>query len=292
LRTASAILWVALVVLAAACSGGGGSGPAGGSSAASGARTARFTIVIPAPASAASEVRRRPTYISPSTVTLVVTAIYGTASPAPGEAVDVSPGSSACVAGSGGARSCTVSVAVQTGATELDVAALDANKHLLAHALVTLPAVSAPVIDITITLGGDPASVVLAIEGGEFAQGYAGTKTLDITALDADGNTIGLPGAFDLPISLTVSDGAISVSPATIVDPGQTATITYDGSPGANSVITASVVAQTGIVTTTTAVQVVGTGSPPPTATPGTTPTPTPLPQVSAIIIINGLPRH
>ncbi len=228
--------------------------------------------------------------MSPSTDTLVVTAIYGTASPAPGEAIDVSPGSNACVAGSGGARSCTVSVAVQTGATELDVAALDGNKHLLSHVLVTLPAVSAPIIDITVTLGGDPASVVLAIEGGEFAQGYAGSKTLDVTALDADGNTIGLPGAFDLPILLTVSDGAISVSPGTIVDPGQTATVTYDGSPGANSVITASVVGQTGTIATTTAVQVVGTGSPPPTATPGTTPTP--LPQVSAIIIINEKPRR
>ena len=281
MKATNVFLGIAFVAVSAACSaGGGGSSSGTGSGTASGPRTALLSIVIPAAGAGTLSRVRHPAYISPATQTLAIAAIYGTASPGPAEDVDVSAGSHACVAGAGGTRTCNVSVAVQTGATAFDVRAEDGGGKLLAHALVTLPDVSSPVVDISITLGGDPASVILAIVGGEFQAGVSGNRTLDVTAEDADDNVIGLPGAFDIPISLTASDASVSVSPAQIIDPGDTAVLFYDGNPTAQTVITASV---SGAISTTAVVRVVGTGPPP---TPGPTPTGSPNPTVTAIVII------
>jgi hypothetical protein len=292
-------LAVALLAATAACGGGGGSAPSGSSAAAS-SFTARLTIVIPPAASASVQSvagRRHAEYVSPSTVTVVVTGLYGSASPGPGEAVNVGPNSANCTTDTSGNRTCTVSVAVQQGATALDVAALDANGNLLAHAVVTLPAISNPIVDITVTLGGDPAHVTLLLVGGEFPVGVPGTRTLEVTAEDADGNAIGLPGAYDVPVALTASNASITIVPTLVIDPGDSAMVTYDGI-APNSSITASV---GGKLSTVAVVNAVGTGppvltlptpTPLPTATPLPTMTPSPGPSTgTAIIIINGRKR-
>jgi hypothetical protein len=300
-----------LLATSVACSGGGSSSASSTANPSGVARTARLSVVIPAataqPASAFASLRRRPDYVSPATQTIVVTALYGAAPPGAGEPVDVSPGSPNCTPSSGGTRTCNVSVAVLSGATALDVAARDAGNALLSHALVNIGGITGLIIDITVTLGGDARSTVLTLVDGEFEPGLISTRTLDVTALDADGNTIVLPGAFDVPVLLTASDGSISISPQMLFDPGDTATLTYNGNPTADTVVTASV---GGTISTTGVVRVVGSGPPatpvpPPSQLPTSSPTPQPVgtpivgPSPSptpatgiGIIIINGKPER
>lgn len=270
-------IMVALVssCLFAACAGGGGGSSSVPAAPQRSSYDARFTVTIPAPSVSSS--KRAPRYLSPSTRSLAIGVSYPSAA-ASTTVANLTPGSPGCTSAAAG-TTCTIDVTVQNGAQQFVVRAYDAvnaGGNLLGTTALAVPAgTGAPVVDVTVTLDGVVHAIVLALQGGPFTPGAAGTRTLLVTASDADGGTIVAPGNFSPPIVLSASDGAVRLSPSVVTSPGTTVTATYDGTPAAHTTLAAT--AGTSVGATLTAV---GTPTPAPTAAPTTAPVPSPSPTV------------
>lgn len=265
------------------CSGGGAgtSPPPVSTTAGDTTLTAQFSVTIPN-ATSASNSSRRPMYVSPSTQSFAVVAIYGTASPGIPFIVNTTPSSPGCSQTTNGLL-CNISVQVLRGATALSITAFDqinGQGNALAQTTVTIAQTSADVISLNVTLSGIVSRFTLALEGGAFTPGVSGSKVLDVNAFDQDGNFISLPGNYNAPIALVPSDSAISVFPNFVTAAGETVIATYDGTPAASSSITGFFTSNTSVVEV---IRAVGTL---PAPSPGPLPSVTPNPGATTIVII------
>jgi hypothetical protein len=272
---ASFIVLVSSCVFAA-CGGGGGNASSVPAAPQAGTYDARFQIFVPS-ATQPSSRARSPRYLSPSTRSLAIDVAYVSGAPATTIA-NVAPGFPGCTTTTQG-TTCDVEVAVNVGAQRFTVRAYDAangSGALLGTTTLAVPA-AAPgqsVVDVDITLDGVVRTVTLALSGGAFTPGLAATRTLTVTASDADGNAIVAPGNYTPPIALTTSDSDVTLSTTTVTSPSTVVTATYDGAATARTTVSAI------LGTTTTSAPVtlplVGGGA--------TTPTPAPSPTVNFTI--------
>jgi hypothetical protein len=296
-----ALVFIVCAALIAGCGGGGGA-PSPGSTNSGGQQiTTSMTITIPPRTTTTSSHTRRPKYVSPATESLTISAIYTDQTPVIPATVNVGPTEPGCSLQSSGATVCTISFQMLRGASGLNVFAYDQPDglgNLVAEAQDLLP--PQPDVNIIYTslcLSGVVSFVRVALQGGQFQPGAAGARPLIVTALDADGYAIGGPCDYNGPIYLEPSDSSVQLSANLLTNVSQTVTATYNGSPTANTSITAYFLNNTSIVTAIAAInqplQTLATPGPiptitysPPPATPiaistsasTSTPTPTPTP--------------
>lgn len=275
--------------LLCACAGGGSNVPKAPGPAAPSARTAAVTFTIELPArEAASSATRTPSYVSPATLSAVVTLTEYNGAPvtSPPYAVTIGylngctnlspPGALVRQAAASSllplarATSCTFSIPALVGTDRFAVALYDAAQTSATPTTLTgnvlSRGTSAPfaVVEnsanvVPITLNGVIAFLRLAILpiGGVVA-GTDTALTLAFVPEDADHFVIRQPGAFAAPIVLTSDQPAYyTIAPANVTVPGSTATTTYPGSsPQACDPV--SFTATSGSVTATTALAIAG----------------------------------
>jgi hypothetical protein len=275
---------LAVAALAAAPLFGCGGGASSGSSlitSSGGSKqiAASFTIRIPAKTQSAS---RSLQFVSPSTQSVTVIAIYGDTTPVIPAVVDTTPTSTDCVLQSDGSRLCTVVVEIIRGATGLNITAYDQPEgqgQVLARTTVAIPQTNGDIVNVAITLGGVVSRFSLALAGGAFTPGIGGAKIVTLSAFDYDGDLIVAPGDYDSPIQLNSSDPSVTVFPNVVSNPAQTITAVYDGTMNSSASITAYLSSNTLGVQ---AVRAVGSGP----ATPGPPPSGTPNPVATTIIVV------
>ena len=219
LRLAS---FCALSVTLAACNGGARTGLPPSSAGAQGSKQiATFTIVVPAKSTAA-RAGRRPAYISPGTqsiaisvynstdTTLITTANQNITTGAPG-CTTPTPISS---------LTCAITIALSAGSYSFDLTTYDGllngsgdptGNQLSADLDVPFTIVEGTANNIGVTLGGLPASVVLAPGAtatllGNNSAGYSlsscvNTQSVSVFGVDADGNYILGTGAPTVSLS-------------------------------------------------------------------------------------------
>ena len=202
LRQGSFLL-VAFVLTA--CGGGGTSTP----SALPSHPLVAGKFVLTIPAQSTSAVARTPKYISPSAVSVSISA-NGRAP----TIADISSGSPNCTA-MGAGRVCTVALQAPVGQDTFTIAQYD----------------------------GPNATGTLLGAGTAITTVVAGTTTLNVIALDPDGNTIVGPGTYSVPITLSVNDptGQTTLGTSTITGPSTVpVTVNYAGGLGTSATISAS----------------------------------------------------
>ena len=297
-----ASLCAALIV---ACSGGGGA-PSLGTPVGSGSQpsTYAFTISVPPP-SVASASQRKAAYFSPSTQSLRIDVNYVNSSSSPTTVVaGLAAGASNCSPSEGGGLTCTVNVIVQNGALSFTLTTFDgpnATGHSLSTATVAVPAPSGAVTPVNVTMSGIIAALRLAFLGGTPTLGQAGTFTLIITGLDADGNVIVPPGNYASSISLSSDSNVLSLTPSVVTAPGTQITVSYNGATVPAAHIVAATAGLSGTVQVIVSLPVFGgTAAPTPTPvssasptpvssaspTPTLTPTPTPTPPLGPFLYV------
>jgi len=220
----------ALAASFAACGGGGGGGASPSAPAAGAAVTDQLTITVPR---ASSSSVRSPRYVSPASQSAEVDVVYGSTTTV-GAAVDLTAANGACATTAAGLQ-CTIGVLVQPSATSFVVKLYDQlaeQGNLLSTATVPVPPSPNGVpVTVPLTLAGVVKQIALTVPAGAFSAGVAATRSLVVTALDADGNPI--PGTFDQPITLTSNNTAIALSASTLTASGSV-TLTYNGSGNPN----------------------------------------------------------
>ena len=285
-----ASLCAALIV---ACSGGGGT-PSLGTPAGSDPQpsTYAFTISVPPP-SAASASQRKAAYFSPSTQSLRIDVNYVNSSSSPTTVVaGLAAGASNCSPSEGGGLTCTVNVIVQNGALSFTLTTFDgpnATGHSLSTATVAVPAPSGAVTPVNVTMSGIIAALRLAFLGGTPTLGQAGTFTLIITGLDADGNVIVPPGNYASSISLSSDSNALSLTPSVVTAPGTQITVSYNGATVPAAHIVAATAGLSGTVQVIVSLPVFG-GTAVPTPTPVSSATPTPVSSASPTPVSSASP--
>jgi hypothetical protein len=212
----------------AGCGGGSGAGSAPSSSQ-SGASTARLTITVPQNGSTQAQTRS-PQYVSPAAKSAEVDVIYGSLS-AVGATTDLVAGNGVCVT-SGSVLQCTLSLLVQPGASNFVVKLFDQTGeqgHVVSTATVAVPPSNAgAIVNVPVTLLGTVGEIGLALSGGSFTSGTAGTRTLTVTGLDFDGDPIA--GSFNQPILLTSMNPSVTIAPTSVTTNGTAVTLSYTGS--------------------------------------------------------------
>jgi len=241
LRWAVALAVVVSAAATVAC-GGGGSGPAVSGPPSTAASTSpemqsgQATLTIPARVTSSSA--RTAQYISASVASVAITVNGGT--PMIG---NVSANATNCTVTTGGARTCTIQVFAPIGSVTVTFTLYDAANatgNVLGVGSATQTIVFGTPFNIPVVVNGVVASVSIAVSPTALPAGSTGTATITATAKDADGNTIIAPGNYATPIALTNSDtsGATTIAPSSLTAPGQTATLTYNGSGSAGKTAT------------------------------------------------------
>lgn len=215
-------LCAAVLAIGLTSCGGGAASPSGPS----GAVTDTLTITVPRASTSARA--RSPKYVSPASQSAEVDVVYGS-SVTVGATVDFVAGNGACVSTASGLQ-CTLGVLVQPSATDFIVKLYDQlgeQGNLLSTATVPVPpSPNGTPVNVPVTLNGVVEQIGLAVTGGAFASGAAGTRTLVVTAMDADGNPI--VGTLDQPIALASQNPAIALSATSLTGSGSV-TLTYNG---------------------------------------------------------------
>ena len=113
-------------------------------------------------------------YVSPSTQSFAVVAIYGTASPGIPYIVNTTPSSPGCGETASGLV-CNISVEILRGATGLSITAFDGlngQGNALAQGTTPIAQTSADVINLSVTLSGIVSRLTMVLVGGPFTQGF------------------------------------------------------------------------------------------------------------------------
>ncbi len=270
--------------LLSACGGGGGSGtaPAPGADVPSARRAAvTFTLELP-DRQAPSSGTRSPRYISPATLSAVVTltGYNGATVTAPPYAANIDavngctnlvvPGELARQAAgvprgpSKRAATCSFSVPALVGTDTFAVALYDAAQTsatpttLAGNVLSLGTSAPAAVVEnaanvVPITLNGVVASLQLTVLPALVEPGAVTPVTLSVVAYDADNYAITGPGTFATPVVLTSNQPLYyTIAPASLTIPLTGATTTYPGTNYLAECSATSFTATSGSVTVTT----------------------------------------
>ena len=128
---------------------------------------------------------------------------------------------------------CQATLAVFPGSNTFAVSLYDGTNgggSLLSSGSTTQTIV-AGINNVNLTFNGVPALVTMAFSPTSLISGTPATSNLTVTVLDADNNAIVAPGNYSDPITLSSGQSYVTVSPTTLTAPGQTVTVTYDGTP-------------------------------------------------------------
>ena len=105
--------------------------------------------------------------------------------------------------------------------------------NVLSRASVTKTIVSGGANTVTAVLNGVVVSLTVALSNPAPNAGVPATVNVNVSAKDADGNTIVGPGDYSTPVRLSISDdtnsGTLSLSTTTLPNSSTTATLTYNG---------------------------------------------------------------
>jgi len=246
------------LTLLAACGGGGGASslPAHpGSSATPGATassspvTQTFVLTIPAQTSTASN-HRRSSYISPDTASIRITvqSVNGASATIAPTVVKLAAGVAGCASDSAGDLTCTVAAAAAAG---LDVFAISTYASStgtgtpLASTTLAENVVAGSSTPVTLSLGGVPAAIAFSPASLPLVNdGAIHRYAVTLDAVDAAGATIVGSAAYQSPIALQITGDpthALSLSTASVSQPGTVLTVTFDGSKSlSNGLITAT----------------------------------------------------
>jgi len=253
---------IALLVasLLAGCGGGGGTAPVSAvlkPAAASGPTQAgTLSLTFGSQSSSSSAARRSPTFVSPAAATAAIAFNGGSAT-----SFDVSAVSPNCIA-SGGTRTCSLIVQAPIGAAESIAVTLLSpapNAQILGQGSNTLTVVAGT--PFAVTVGINPVVAGIAAfgyaftSGSSFLFGTSSQATVTLTFTDPGGATITGAGNvpnFLVPVTLTSSDPHVTLSPTTLTTPGQTFTMTYDGSTSAVIPVTLNATVGTTSLTSST----------------------------------------
>ena len=216
---------LALTALAACGGGGASSGTptvAVASTVATGPTVAgRLVLAIPLP-STSSAVKRAPKFVSTGAVSAGVAINFGAAT-----FFDVSATSSLCTT-TAGVRTCTLSLGAPVG----NAIAFSVSLYTQANGGGTLLGAG---VNATTVVAGTPFNVTVGINP-------AVASVISSTPVSPN-FTLGVAGSVTItPVFGDPSGAPITVSPATgLTTPGQTFTLTYDGSPAVGSVVATTV---------------------------------------------------
>jgi streptogramin lyase len=227
-----------ITVLAAGCSGGGGGNsvtPINASQPSKGTASVTFTMHW---GTGTSSVQRNPRYVPATARSVSVSVNGGTPqylnSPATTLVIDAPVGTDTFV--------------FQTYDEQ------NGQGNVLSRATVTQTIVLGSANNVSAVLNGVVASTTISLSNPSPNAGVPATVNVNVSAKDADGNTIVGPGDYSTPIHLTISDpansGTLSLSTNNIPNPGTTATLTYNGGTLSSASIIASA---TGVSTTAAA---------------------------------------
>jgi streptogramin lyase len=235
-----------IALLAAGCSGGGGSSPATPATTQQqpnkGTASVTFTMKWN---DTTQSVRRSPRYVPATARSVSVTVNGGTPqylnAPATTIVIDAPVGTDTFV--------------FQTYDDQ------NGQGNVLSRASVTKAIVLGAANTVAAVLNGVVSSVTISLSNPAPNAGVPATVNVNVTARDADGNTIVGPGDYSVPIHLAVNDstnsGTLSLSTTTIPNSSTTTTLTYNGgtlNSGLPGGPTATVVANgTGISSVSTA---------------------------------------
>ncbi len=242
------VLSIAGLVVVSACSSHGtdalpmsASTPAGHTA----GTAAALSIVIPQTrGSATASSLRRPQYVSPSSAQLQVAVNGGTAS-----TYGLTPASPGCSVVSAN-LTCTFSVAAPPGTDAFTLTLTDSSGNVLSRNVVSATLSAGTSTPVDVTLAGIPASV-RAVPGPN--SGIEGNATpayhipgllpqsVELQALDADGNVIVGPGAPAIAAPAVSSGSAYAtIAPAKGTDPNAYIVTPAAGAGGQSFSITAS----------------------------------------------------
>lgn len=187
---------------------------------------------------------KRPSYVSPATMGAAVSVYVdgATPPPQPSTVADLSSGSSNCTTNPDGSRTCTIPVAAPAGTDDIAVTLYDrapsggsAAGNPLATGTTIQTITANTTNNVTLTLNGIPAYVILSLNPAYITSGVAQSAQLGVQVQDADRDTITGPGNYAVPVTLTDSDtsGTYTLSSSSLTDPTvQFVTVNYSGAPG------------------------------------------------------------
>ena len=235
------------VLLLAGCGGGGGGGsvPAASKTATqSKAATGSVVISIPLASTTQSLARpvRYPQFVSPNAASVELSVNGGADTN-----FDVSPTSSLCVTASN-VRNCTLSFGAPAGSDTfafLIFTGANGTGTQLASATTTQSISAGTAFNFTVALNPTVGTIIPTVNltGNQgncpngsanyngINEGCGGSVQVTFTVEDPSGATITGTAPFAAPINITTSDPSLSVTPAQITAPGQSATLTYSGAP-------------------------------------------------------------
>jgi hypothetical protein len=251
------LLMAASMCVAFAGCGGSSATPPAAPAVSSGTGTLSFSILVPASATAAGNVRR-PAYVSPSTQSVSFKIGSGAT-----QVVALTPGSTSCPL-SGGAYTCTATASVPAGSYQVSVAtyaSANASGAALSQNSFAVVIVADQINPVNVTLNGVASSFALSANPSSVTEGTPSTVTVTWTALDASGNTIIGPGSI-INAAGTVVAPALTDTDTTDFSIGTPAsnswTVSYDGAV-TSSPVTFSV-ANTGVTSGSTVASVISAG--------------------------------
>jgi sugar lactone lactonase YvrE len=236
--------WAVVLVAAmfAGCGGGGGStsGVAPGTSPAGLTQRGTLGLSFPSQSSGSSSKRRAPAFVSPAAATAVVS--FDSQTPT---SFDVSSTSPLCTTDpNSGTRTCQLAVTAPVGTGQSIAVTLMSGGNspaILGQGTNSLSVVAGT--PFSVTVGIDPAIAALQSFAIQFNSGNSfmfgtgpTTATVALTFVDAGGAPITGSGNvpyFLIPVALVSSDPHVTFSPSSLTTPGQTFTMTYDGSSAA-----------------------------------------------------------
>ena len=240
---------VLAVVALDACGGGGGSSAVPVTPIATVAPTAGPTsspapqivqsFKITVPAKTTSSALRRPRYVSPNTgsVRITVQTVNGGPASVAATIAKIASGAPGCATYAGGSLSCTVAANAAVG---IDVFAIstyassDASGTPLATTAVAETVTATAGAPVALSLGGVPAQIAFSPAFLPLSDdGQIRRYPVTLNAVDASGTTIVGADPYQTAISLQILGDpthALSLSTASVTQPGTVITVTFDGS--------------------------------------------------------------
>ncbi|HEV8022561.1 MAG TPA: hypothetical protein VGP41_14900 [Candidatus Lustribacter sp.] len=193
----------------------------------------------------ATSVARKPLFVSPNATSAVVNINNGTP-----KTFDVSATSALCQTASN-VRTCTIPLTAPIGQDAIGVALMATvagSATMLGQGSNSVTVVAGTNFNLTVGIN----AVVAGTNSISFSTGstlsltYGTAATVTATPIFADPANTPITGSgnvpnFLTPVTITSSDPHLTIAPASLTTPGQTFTITYDGSAAVASTVTLTV---------------------------------------------------
>jgi streptogramin lyase len=196
-----------------------------------------FKITVPAKTT--SSATRSPRYVSPNTgsIRIAVQSVNGQAGASVAPTIaKIASGAAGCATDAGGTLTCTVAANAAVGNDVFAIstyASNDATGTPLGTTTVAEIVSATPAAPVALSLGGVPASIAFSpaflplVDDGQIHR-----YPVTLNAVDASGTTIVGADAYQTAIALQILNDpthALSISTASVTQPGTVVTVTFDG---------------------------------------------------------------